>query len=263
MRWFWLCALMLVWAMRAAALPQGMAGADVVLLGEVHDNPHAHARQAELLRALSPKAVVFEMLTEVQAARVTRGEPRDEAALRRVLGWERSGWPDFSMYYPLFEASREAVIYGAGVPRAAARKAMEEGAAQAFGAQAELYGLARALPEREQAARESLQFKAHCEALPDRLLPKMVAIQRYRDAALARAAVRALKKTGGPVVVIAGNGHVRKDWGVPAYLARMAPEARVFALGLVEPGEMLDAFDAREVVPEVARPDPCEAFEKG
>ena len=44
-----------------------LAGADVVLLGEIHDNPEHHLRQAEAIASLSPAAVVFEMLTPDQA----------------------------------------------------------------------------------------------------------------------------------------------------------------------------------------------------
>ena len=35
-------------------------------------------------------------------------------------------------------------------------------------------------------------------------------------------------------MLIAGNGHVRKDRGVPWYLARMRPDARIVSVGLIE-----------------------------
>jgi uncharacterized iron-regulated protein len=39
-------------------------GADVVVLGEVHDNPQHHANQAAVVRALQPSALVFEMIPQ-------------------------------------------------------------------------------------------------------------------------------------------------------------------------------------------------------
>ena len=44
-----------------------MAGYDVVLLSETHDNPGHHARQQTIVAALQPKAIVWEMLTQQQA----------------------------------------------------------------------------------------------------------------------------------------------------------------------------------------------------
>lgn len=256
-----------LWAAPAAAgsvpshVLQALRGADVVIMGEVHDNPAHHAVQAEVLAALAPRAVVYEMLTEAQAERVTPALARDPAALSEVLNWADSGWPDFAMYAPLFAAVPEARVLGAAMPREAARAVMTEGMEAVFGAQAQLYGLTAPLPPTEQSEREAAQMQAHCNALPETMLPTMVDIQRLRDAALARAAIRALEETGGPVAVITGNGHARRDWGVPVYLARVQPGLTVFALGQSEAGSTEGPFDLMLDAPPVDRPDPCAAFE--
>jgi hypothetical protein len=88
-----------------------------------------------------------------------------------------------------------------------------------FPGDAARFGLTEALDPDEQAAREAEQQEAHCNALPEEILPGFVEAQRLRDAALAEAALAALADTGGPVVVVTGNGHARADWGVPALLA--------------------------------------------
>ena len=217
-------AICLVWAGMAQAveMPDGMAQAQVIFLGEVHDNPQAHARQAELVAALQPKALVFEMLTVAAAEKAAPEVRTDAEALAKALDWEQLGWPDFAMYYPIFAAAPEAAIYGAAVPRDEARAAMKDGVAESFGDGVEAYGLTTPLPEEEQAARVQLQFEAHCEAMPKEMLPMMVDLQRLRDATLARAVVQALDAVGGPVVVITGNGHARLDWGAPVYLKRVS-----------------------------------------
>lgn len=235
--------------------------ADVVFLGELHDNPAHHLRQAEYVAELSPTALVFEMLTQAQADLVTPELVADEAALEAALGWNASGWPDFSMYYPIFAAAPEAAYFGAAVPRDVARAAMAEGMASAFRGDADAYGLTAVLPEGQQAEREALQLAAHCDAMPAEMLPVMVDIQRLRDAELAYSAVQAFEAHGGPVVVITGNGHARMDWGAPVYLMAAAPGLRVMSLGQGEedvPPSGL--FDVVESAPEVDRGDPCAAF---
>lgn len=239
--------------------------ADIVFLGEQHDNPAHHARQAELVDEIAPAALVFEMMTPAQAAAVTPELIGDEAGLEAALGWAESGWPDFSLYYPIFAAAPEAAFYGAALPREEARQIMDRSIAEMFGAQAAEYGLTDPLPDDQREAREALQAEAHCDALPDEMLPVMIDIQRLRDAYIARAALEALDATGGPVAVITGNGHARLDWGAPSYVARVAPEVAVAAFGQGEAahGAPEGGFDFTEIGPDVDRGDPCAQFRDG
>lgn len=234
--------------------------ADVVILGEVHDNPAHHANQAQTIAAMSPAAVVFEMLDVQQAKRVTPLLRADEAALGAALDWAQSGWPDFAMYYPIFTAS-DAQIYGGALPKDQVRAAIGDGAAPVFGADAARFGLSVPLPEDQQNNREALQMSAHCDALPEEMLPGMVEAQRLRDAGLARAIVQAWTETGGPVAVITGNGHARMDWGIPAALAVAAPELSVLSLGQLEAAPDGDVpYDLWLVTKPAPREDPCAAF---
>jgi len=243
-----------------AAVP--VAAQDVAILGEVHDNPAHHTEQAAQVARLQPAAIVFEMLTEEQAARVTPELRGDAEALADALDWDESGWPDFSMYHPIFTAAPDAEIYGAAVPRDAARAVFDTGPAEAFGPEAARYGLDRDLDPVEQTTREAMQMAAHCDALPEEMLPGMVAVQRLRDAMLARAVVQAVDETGGPVAVITGNGHARRDWGVPAVLAEVAPDLDIWVLGQTEEDRPLEGgFDVIKSAPKVERPDPCAAFQ--
>ncbi len=232
-----------------------------MILGEVHDNPGHHARQAEVLVGLDPSALVFEMISAEQAALVTPDLAGDAEALAAALDWGNSGWPDFSYYAPLFAFGAEAPVYGAAIDRAAAQEAFAAGAAAVFAGDAARFGLTQHLPEDEQAEREAEQMAAHCDALPPEILPGFVEAQRLRDAALAEAALAALAAHGPPVAIITGNGHARRDWGVPALLARAAPDVTVFTLGQFEDapeGEV--PFDLWALSDPVDRPDPCLAF---
>lgn len=239
------------------------SGAAIVLFGEVHDNPYQHANQASAVAAMRPAALVFEMLDAGQAETANGMRRDDAAALAEALGWEKSGWPDFAMYHPIFLAAPEARIYGAAVPRDDLMEAVKSGAAPVFGEKAAAYGLGP-LPEEVQAAREAFQAEAHCGALPEEMLGGMVEAQRLRDARFAETALLALEETGGPVAVITGNGHARRDWGMPAYLSAAAPEVRVVTLGQFEEtvpeGEVPHDFWLTTEAAE--REDPCAVFEK-
>ncbi len=243
-------------------VPAAARAAQVVWLGEVHDNPAHHVEQARWVAALAPRALVFEMLTSEQVAAVAGIARDDAAALAAATGWADSGWPDFAMYAPIFAAAPQARLYGAAVPRDAARTAMTDGVARTFGARAAAFGLDRALPAAAQAAAEAEQMAAHCNALPPEMLPGFVDIQRLRDAELARAALDALDATGGPVAVITGNGHARRDGGAPAYLLTVRSDITTFSLGQSEAGAIIGQFDALRDAAPADRPDPCAAFRK-
>ena len=240
-----------------ATLPE----VDVVFLGELHDNPWHHENQAEAVRALGPKAIVFEMLTAEDAAKVTPDLIGDKAALAEVLNWDESGWPSFDMYYPIFAAAEGAAIHGALVPREVVREAIMGGDVVAsFGDGAAEYGLAAPLDEAEQTEREAAQMASHCNALPENMLAGMVLGQRLRDATMAREIVRAHEAHGGPVAVITGNGHARLDRGAP----RLLPEGlsvRSIAQLESKPDEA-QPFDHWIVTEAAEREDPCAVFNK-
>ncbi|SPK74054.1 Putative lipoprotein (fragment) [Cupriavidus taiwanensis] len=84
------------------------------------------------------------------------------------------------------------------------------------------------------------------------MLPGMLAAQAARDAVMAQAL---RPYAGRGVVLIAGNGHVRRDVGVPRWLADEA--GKVLSVGYVESAPSDGEFDMAVVVPAVERKDPC------
>jgi uncharacterized iron-regulated protein len=238
--------------------------ADIVIVGEIHDNPEHHRNQAKVVAALQPAALVLEMIPQASEDEVNalreKGASRDEIAA--ALDWANSGWPNFAFYAEVLEAAPEARVFGAGQPAADVRRAMVEGAAGAFGPDAAAYGLDQPLSPEEQAKREAIQAAAHCDALAPEQLPGIVEAQRFRDAGLADAALWARTMTGdGQVVVIAGSAHADKEHGVPAALAIADPDLKVLALGQFEgPPDDPDAYDEYLLAPAPARSDPCAAL---
>ena len=235
--------------------------ADIYLLGEIHDDAAHHLRQAEIVERLSPTTLVFEMLPDTFQLDATKRPVGDANALDTALGWSSGGWPDFALYHPIFQAAPDAHIVGMAPPEDEVRQAIEDGAAQVFGADAAQFGLTDALDPKEQSNREKLQDEVHCNALPAELLPGFVEAQRFRDARFALATLKALQTYGSPVAVITGNGHVVL-WGMPRALELAAPEVKTVAVSQLY-GEA-KAGGADIVLRSAAPPqssDPCASFQ--
>jgi hypothetical protein len=238
-----------------AALVAALEGADVVVIGEIHDNPRHQALQAQLIRALAPEGVAFEMV-----------EAPDEAAVNAALAaGDLAAFPDLARYAEPLAATPPGRVVGAGQPRDRVKQAITSGAAAAFDGDAARFGLSAPLPAGVQKEMEAEMFTSHCEALPEAMLPGMVEGQRLRDAAFAAAALRA-RPGGGLSVLVAGDGHARTDRGVPAVLRRAAPGLKVVAVGQVERDGDEDApsdpppFDIVVVTDPAEREDPCARF---
>lgn len=235
-------AVLIAVAPTAQAQTPTLPPADVYILGEVHGNPDHHATQAALVAQITPTAVVFEQLSADQAARIGPDTPRDAETLGPLLDWADSGWPDIALYVPIMAASNAAIRGAAGE-----------------GGDLGPYNLSDPLPLDQQAAREALQAAVHCDALPLDLLPDFVARQRATDAQFAARTLAALEETGGPVVLITGNGHARTDWGVPAAIAFVRPDLRVTSLIQGEGPTDLPGTVTVQTAP-IDRGDPCAAF---
>lgn len=237
------------------------------LLGEVHDHPEHHRVRARLIRGLDGRAEVFfeqfdrerdASLRQAQAA----GADADGLAQAGALDAKAWAWP---LHRPLLEAAIAGAhpVRAANLSRADARRIARAGAlAPSDAALARTLGTAAWTEARERALRRTL-LDSHCGMLPAKVAPAMALAQRARDAAMALA----LLSAAGPAVLVAGNGHVRRDLGVPLYLPG---NATVLSVGFIEaragepdpraydPG----AYDYVWFTPPQPRPEPCEAFGK-
>ncbi len=261
-----------------AELLRALAEARFVVLGERHDQQDHHRLQAKLVRALGSTgrkpALAFEMLDVTQQPAVDASlarAPGDADALALAVKWGDSGWPDFSLYRPVFVAGLEAgmPIVAASLPRAQVRELVKRGPEALPEALRQRLALDTPLPEDVARAMREEQDRAHCGHLPQALLGPMAEAQRARDAHLADRLLETDRGNGG--VLITGNGHARTDRGAPAHLARRAPEQRVLAVGLLEvapeapaPVDYADSYSASALpfdyvwfTPAQPQEDPC------
>lgn len=243
-------------ALTRADLLTRLATADWVLLGERHDNPRHHDARAALLRELGVGRVVLEHLD--QGARLKPELPLEQALDQ--AGYNRKGWL-WPMQQNLFEAMRQTGMrmQGGNLSRADGRKVAMQGE-PAVDPELRALIAAAPLPDYAQARLDDSLNQGHCGQLPAARLPNMRLAQRARDAAMART----LLAEPGRAVLLAGNGHVRLDYGVPSLLKAARPAGRVVSVGFVESvaegAEAVDdkiAYDYLWVTAPSERPDPC------
>lgn len=265
-------------------LPLGKSSG-FVLLGEVHDNPAHHRLRAWLIeRAAAARhewrpAIVFEQIRADQQPALDQFKAladRKADDLFRLLEWEKSGWPPASIYKPLFEA-----VVAARLPIVAGSAPRERVRGLARGTplsadERDRLRLDRAMPQPLLDALRNELRDSHCGLIPEAALGGMAAAQRYRDAHLADAVLSAEQRHGS-AILIAGNGHVRSDRGVPWHIRQRKPDARVMSVvlaeveeGKTEPAAYLPrdpegkpAADLLIFTPRAERDDPCEKMRKG
>lgn len=254
----------------AGAAPQPEP--EFVLLGELHDNPDHHRARAEQLRRLiaqEPKTVVvFEQFSRGQDAAVAQARkdrPGDVNAVIDAAQFDRKSWR-WPLHQPLFEAALQsgAEVRGGNIDRDQVRKIVREGDAAWPADLLALRGRAAWNGTQQDTLRKDIQ-DGHCGAMPEAMLPGMVQAQRARDAAMAQAMLDARQSGAKRVVLIAGNGHVRRDVAVPVYLqAAGVPASDIDAIAYLEPGSAAPSggYDRVERAPAPSREDPCAQFRK-
>ncbi len=271
-----------------------------ILLGEVHDNAHQHVIRAALISGLDVLAVaylgdsserhykgalVFEHIRADTAAALkpynTGRHSHDyvvaAAGLPTLLEWDKSGWPTAVIFEPLFMAAAAGrfEIFPGDPPRADVRRVAREGLATLAEPELQRLKLDAPLSQSLQDALLTELEVSHCGLMPKTAFGNMAVAQRYRDAHLA-AALRDAAEAHGRAILLAGNGHVRSDRGVPYYLRQMAPGQKITSVlflevedGKTDPAAYVprspDGNSTADYIiftPRAERPDPCVEMKK-
>ena len=254
-------------------LRQRAARAEVLLLGETHDNPEHHRLQRRILLmqrdGAAPPALLMEQFDVDQQPAIDHAV-KSGADLKPLL----RGW-DWSQYRALIAEAQSAgmPLRAANLPRASLRPVVREGFGALAATEIPRLGLDAAWNE----AREKFMLKAiegsHCGKITPQLREGLVRAQRLRDATLADTALANIERG---VVFILGRVHARHDVGVPLYLKVRRAGTRVLSIGLVEVSsgktepaqyetERAGSAAPHDLIwftPRVERPDPCLAFGK-
>lgn len=239
---------------------------DIVLLGEVHDNTEGHRLRTEAIRRAVREgwrpAVAMEQFDRPQQARLDKAMQAcaDASCVIQKTAPDASGW-EWAYYEPVINLALEhgLRVLAANLSRADAAEIMKQGLGAVFPAatRRELRLDGDLPPDLLKAQSHDVQ-QAHCGMLPARMVDGMAQAQVVRDAVMASVLRQALRDGQAQVVLLAGNGHVRKSRGVPRWLR----QEDVLAVGFTESPANPDDYDREVVVAAVDRPDPCEGLQE-
>ncbi|WP_268248141.1 ChaN family lipoprotein [Paludibacterium paludis] len=231
------------------------------LMGEVHDNAEGHRRRFEELVALietgARPAIAMEQFDRGSQPALDAAMQRCEEASCVVAaaaeGRTRWAW---THYLPVIDLAlkHRLPVLAANLSREEASRVVRAGFAGAFDDALRLrYGLDAPLPEHLLRAQEAAVREGHCGQLPETLVAPMARAQMARDVWMAKVVEDAA--VAGDVVLLAGNGHVRRDLGVARWLADPL-RRRARTVGFIEPGGVGE-FDRRVGIGRAERGDPC------
>lgn len=185
--------------------------ADVLLLGEQHDAPAHQQLQRAVVLALAARGTLAALALEMADRNTsTAGLPPQatEEQVRAALKWRETGWP-WDAYGPAVMAAVQAgvPVIGANLPAGEMKDAMKNIALDGH------------LTVDKWKKQQEIIREGHCGLLPPSQIVPMTRIQTARDAAMAQTIAAALQP-GKTVLLIAGNGHVDLELGVPTHLSR-------------------------------------------
>lgn len=248
------------------AAPSGTA---VWLLGELHDNAAGHALRLQTLTRLvsggaRPALLMEQFDRELQtdidrqqqpALGMPPGDAEFDAAVDALVRLASPpgaapGW-DWALYRPVLRLALQyrLPIVAANVSRRDARQVIAQGLAAT--------GFDPAVPADISGAQATAIVASHCGKVSLVQAGRMALAQVARDQFMARQVERYAERG---VVLLAGNGHVRKDLGLPRWLDN-GTRQRSWAVAYLEPDSAdITAFDQVVRVPEQPRPDPCMAM---
>ncbi len=233
-----------------------LAAADVVYLGEKHDNAGHHRAQLEILQGLLERgvrpAIGFEFFDSSQtgllmqyvdgkrsamAMRHGSKGPSAEERLRRQLGWAERPDEEWNYYFQLVELAKEhkLAVFGADLPRGSSLRLSRSGREALNGVES---GLLADTGFEDEAYRELMFEKfteAHCGWGEPALLERLYQTWVARNDRMARSITEMRKEDSErPVIMILGKGHTEHGMGVFERVAHLNPGIRQVNLGLSE-----------------------------
>jgi len=228
-----------------------LAGADVVLVGERHDDHAQHWVQNQVLTGLRGRGPVA---VGMEAFPSGRDRALDDWRRGRIPSWPRflvsTDWFGFwgiapDLYRPILETVRRhrLPLAGLNVPRAWIRRIAGKGLDGLEPAQRERIG---PVAEPAEAYRKSLR-QSLAEHAGERSAAHFIAAQTAWDAAMAGALLDLRAAHPQAVAVgLAGSGHIRGGYGIPHQLASRSPDLEIRTVLPYDPDEDRPAADAAD-----------------
>ncbi|MGH0001473.1 ChaN family lipoprotein [Pseudovibrio ascidiaceicola] len=254
-----------------AELWKHAADKDHVLVGEKHDNPRHHEIQAEAVKQMGAAGrnpfIVMEMIEPKHLKWLKELKPEDVAGLAEKLEWEQRGWPAWHMYEPIFnEAAEFGMRVVPGAPERELLLKVGQGKQPSEENARSLRWNEQYSEEQDNSLLDELE-RSHCGVVPRESLGPMVGMQRIKDASMA-SFMRTAKNSERGSILIAGNGHTRKDRGVPWWLDSKDSTLNLAAVEVGAGKDQLSDYSLADVnrfdyvwfTGRVETTDPCEKY---
>ena len=238
--------------------------ADIILLGEIHDNMFHHRARADLIGKIQSKefAIVSEHLVSGSETAYSGRLLED----LETIGFNKKAWswPIHEVLYKKFE-ELGLPVFGGNLSQEDINNIY---VGKKFSQSDTLTPIVKrsALDNKSKDKLLNDLVVGHCGVVQEDFLSFMFKVQRFRDASMAYIASKVT-----PAIVIAGNGHVRRDYGIPQILKKMNPNSNIISIAFLEidkPSEMTDNLikkfskdvdtDYIWLTEAVSRVDPCE-----
>ena len=239
--------------------------ADILLLGEIHDNLFQHRARADLISRMQSKefAIVSEHLVSGSEIAYSGRLLED----LETIGFNKKAWswPVHEVLYKKFEEFSLPVFGGNLSEKDINNIYAGRGLSQSDTLTPILKRSALDNQSKDKLLNDLVV--GHCGVVEEDFLSFMFKVQRLRDASLAYIASKV-----APAIVIAGNGHVRRDYGVPQILKKMDPTSNIISIAFLEIDELSEMTDNNLIkklfkdadtdyiwlTEAVSRVDPCE-----
>ena len=229
-------------------------GAELIYLGEKHDNARQHEIQLQILEALIDKgkrpSIGFEFFTIGQTSLLMNftqpSEPimniksKDydpESVLRQALGWDHRSDEEWSYYFKLIEFARDNQLpaFATDIPWGLSSRITRVGVENLHPTELSLL-LDTGLNDSEYEQLMLEEFtNVHCGYRNEEMFRRMYQAWIARNDAIAQSIVNTLEANPQkPVVMIIGFGHLRHGMGIPERIAYLRPETKQINFSMIE-----------------------------
>jgi uncharacterized iron-regulated protein len=221
--------------------------ADALLIGEQHDATEHQQIEQQVVAHLAGRSLLAGVALEMADAGASTAKLKPTATeqqVRSALKWDDKGWP-WAAYGPAVMAAVRAgvPVLGANLPMTQMRGSMGDAK------------LDTQLPGPALKAQQQLIRIGHCNLLPESQITPMTRIQIAKDRAMAKT-IEEVALPGKVVVLLAGNGHVNRQLGVPQHLPATL-HAKAVHLSAGDATEKDAAFDSTWPTAPLAEKDYC------
>ena len=245
----------------AEDLVQQVRDVDMLLLGELHDNVFHHRERGLFIKLLARP--VMTIVSEHLPANSKVEFSGSTLGALELAGFEKKAW-DWPLHESLFDNIRAGghVLIGGNLVKGVSKDLAKNGRSVLSSEMRDAIERATLDAKSGKALDQDL-IDGHCGQLPEKYLGPMQLIQRATDSSFALTMLN-----NKPAILVAGNGHVRKDYGVPQVINAIAPSIKVISIGFHErPGhekEPIPSFNSMYdfvwFTEAANRTDPCAGF---